>query len=218
MSKRKFCAHRGFNAVAPENTLPAFAAAVALGADEIEFDLWPTADGQLAVCHDPSVDRTTDGKGTICDMTWEQMKNLDAGKKFHSEYEGVRIPLFEEVLRQFAGKVVMNIHIKSIGASVLKNRIMEGRGQELMEIYTENKPLPMPLREPEPMVLKDLEDREIPAYRMKLVMIFCSVSGASIPAFLPASIHFNSHAMLLPNVRMIWRPSASFLTSSGVLP
>ena len=54
MSKRKFCAHRGFNAVAPENTLPAFAAAVALGADEIEFDLWPTADGQLAVCHDPS--------------------------------------------------------------------------------------------------------------------------------------------------------------------
>ena len=164
MSKRKFCSHRGFNAVAPENTLPAFAAAVALGADEIEFDLWPTADGQLAVCHDPSVDRTTDGKGTICDMTWEQMKNLDAGKKFHSEYEGVRIPLFEEVLRQFAGKVVMNIHIKSIGASVLKNRIMEGRGQELMEIYTENKPLPMPLREPEPMVLKDLEDREIPAY------------------------------------------------------
>ena len=114
MSKRKFCAHRGFNAVAPENTLPAFAAAVALGADEIEFDLWPTADGQLAVCHDPSVDRTTDGKGTICDMTWEQMKNLDAGKKFHSEYEGVRIPLFEEVLRQFAGKVVMNIHIKSV--------------------------------------------------------------------------------------------------------
>ena len=113
---------------------------MALGADEIEFDLWPTADGQLAVCHDPSVDRTTDGKGTICDMTWEQMKNLDAGKKFHSEYEGVRIPLFEEVLRQFAGKVVMNIHIKSIGASVLKNRIME------------------------PMVLKDLEDREIPAY------------------------------------------------------
>ena len=128
MSKRKFCSHRGFNAVAPENTLPAFAAAVALGADEIEFDLWPTADGQLAVCHDPSVDRTTDGKGKICDMTWEQMKNLDAGKKFHSEYEGVRIPLFEEVLRQFAGKVVMNIHIKSIGASVLKNRIMEGRG------------------------------------------------------------------------------------------
>ena len=163
MSKRKFCSHRGFNAVAPENTLPAFAAAVALGADEIEFDLWPTADGQLAVCHDPSVDRTTDGKGTICDMTWEQMKNLDAGKKFHSEYEGVRIPLFEEVLRQFAGKVVMNIHIKSIGASVLKNRIREGRGQELMEIYTENKPLPMPLREPEPMVLKDLEDRESPA-------------------------------------------------------
>lgn len=72
MSKRKFCSHRGFNAVAPENTLPAFAAAVALGADEIEFDLWPTADGQLAVCHDPSVDRTTDGKGTICDMTWNR--------------------------------------------------------------------------------------------------------------------------------------------------
>lgn len=195
MSKRKFCAHRGFNAVAPENTLPAFAAAVALGADEIEFDLWPTADGQLAVCHDPSVDRTTDGKGTICDMTWEQMKNLDAGKKFHSEYEGVRIPLFEDVLRQFAGKVVMNIHIKSIGGPVLKNQIMEERGQELMEIYTENKPLQMPLREQEPMVLKDLETGEF-----RLMM--------RIPFKKSCSCWINTNAetwFILPGRRMFWK-------------
>ncbi len=167
MSERKFCAHRGFNAVAPENTLPAFAAAVALGADEIEFDLWPTADGQLVVCHDPSVDRTTDGKGTICDMTWEQIQKLDAGKKFHSEYAGVHLPLFEEVLQQFARKVVMNIHIKSIGIPFPENQVMRQRGHELMKVYTDNMPLSMPLREPEPVVLEDLENRKFPAYDEK---------------------------------------------------
>ena len=157
MSERKFCAHRGFNAVAPENTLPAFAAAVALGAEEIEFDLWPTADGQLVVCHDPSVDRTTDGTGTICSMTAEQIRKLDAGKKFNPEFSGVKLPLFEEVLTQFAGKAVMNIHIKSLGKPFPGNEVMAERGRQLMEVYTENRPMTMPLVEPEPIVLQDLE-------------------------------------------------------------
>ena len=65
MKKKIYCSHRGFNSVAPENTLPAFASAVSLGAEEIEFDLWPTADGEIVVCHDPTVDRTTDGTGSI---------------------------------------------------------------------------------------------------------------------------------------------------------
>ena len=58
----KLCAHRGLSHACPENTLPAFGAAIALGVDEIEFDLWLSADGVPVVCHDPRVDRTTDGE------------------------------------------------------------------------------------------------------------------------------------------------------------
>lgn len=169
MKEKRYCAHRGFNAVAPENTLPAFAEAVALGADEIEFDLWPTADGQLVVCHDPAVDRTTDGTGTICDMTCEEIRGFDAGVKFCEEYAGVRLPLFEEVLQQFAGRVVMNIHIKSLGRPVIENAVMMERGRELSKVYLKNRPLPMPLSDPVEEVLTELEETPCEPYDEKIL-------------------------------------------------
>ena len=57
MSYPSLCAHRGFSSVAPENSMPAFGAAVALGAEEIEFDLWSTKDGVLVSCHDETLER-----------------------------------------------------------------------------------------------------------------------------------------------------------------
>src|SRR5438876_9015920 len=61
----RVCAHRGLSGLCPENTLPAFAAAVALGADEIELDVWASRDGELVVCHDDDVARTSNGKGLV---------------------------------------------------------------------------------------------------------------------------------------------------------
>ncbi|NCB35336.1 MAG: hypothetical protein EOM58_04765 [Clostridia bacterium] len=94
----RLCAHRGFNMVAPEDTLPAFALAVAMGAQEIELDLWVSKDGHLIVCHDPSVDRTSNGTGFIKDLTLKEIKALDAGSWFSPSFKGVTYPLFEEVL------------------------------------------------------------------------------------------------------------------------
>ena len=109
----RLCAHRGYNKAAPENTLPAFALAVSMGAQEIELDLWPNKDGDLVVCHDPTVDRTTNGKGLISEMTTKEIKSLDAGTWFSPAYKEIKMPLFEEVLDLFANKVITNIHIKS---------------------------------------------------------------------------------------------------------
>ena len=67
MKYPRLCAHRGFNTVAPENTMPAFGAAVALGADEIEFDVWETKDGVLVSAHDETLERVSDGVGKIRD-------------------------------------------------------------------------------------------------------------------------------------------------------
>lgn len=108
----RLCAHRGFNAVAPENSMPAFGAAVALGAEEIEFDLWSTKDGVLVSCHDDNLDRVSDGSGQIYEHTYEELLQLDFGIKHGEKFKGVRIPTFEQILQKFAGRVIMNIHVK----------------------------------------------------------------------------------------------------------
>ncbi len=65
MKYPRICAHRGFCTIAPENSMPAFGAAIAMGADEIEFDLWPTRDGEIVSCHDATLERVSDGAGII---------------------------------------------------------------------------------------------------------------------------------------------------------
>ncbi len=108
----RICAHRGFKTVAPENTLPAFGAAVALGAEEIELDIWATKDGVLVSCHDDTLERVSDGTGKIYERSFAQLRQLDFGWKFSERFRGLRIPTFEEILRRFAGQVIMNLHVK----------------------------------------------------------------------------------------------------------
>ena len=113
MAYPRLCAHRGFNAVAPENSLPAFGAAIALGAQEIEFDLWETKDGEIVSIHDSKLDRVSDGTGFVWDYTYEELLQFNFGKGFDGKYDGLKIITFEEILKKFACHTVMNIHIKS---------------------------------------------------------------------------------------------------------
>lgn len=108
----RLCAHRGYNTVAPENTMPAFGAAVAMGAQEIEFDLWSTKDGEIVTAHDAILERVSNGSGAIWDHTLAELKKLDFGSRFDEKYAGLRIPTFEEILQKLAGRVIMNIHVK----------------------------------------------------------------------------------------------------------
>ena len=110
----RVCAHRGFSTVAPENSMPAFGAAIALGADEIELDLWPTKDGEIVSCHDRSLERVSDGTGLVTDQTFEQLERVDFGVKSGEKFKGLKIVKFEEVLRKFAGQVIMNLHVKPL--------------------------------------------------------------------------------------------------------
>ncbi len=112
MKYPRLCAHRGFNTIAPENSMPAYGAAVAMGADEIEFDIWATADGVLVSLHDFVLDRVSNGWGAISDRDLAYVKNCDFGSIYAPEYAGLKCPTFEEILKQFSGRVVMNIHVK----------------------------------------------------------------------------------------------------------
>jgi len=112
----RLCAHRGLSQACPENTLPALAAAIAVGAHELEFDLWLSRDGVPVVCHDRSVDRTTNGQGLIAELLWEDIQRLDAGIRWGVVWRGIRVPRLEQVLDLVDGRIVLNIHIKEAGA------------------------------------------------------------------------------------------------------
>lgn len=96
-------AHRGYSAIAPENTLPALAAAALAGATLVEFDVRTTADRVPVVIHDRTVDRTTTGTGAVCDLTVDELRSYDAGGWFSAAYAGVRVPLLAEVLDVLSG-------------------------------------------------------------------------------------------------------------------
>ena len=110
----RVCAHRGFNSLLPENSLAAFGAAIAMGAEEIEFDLRFTKDGVPVVLHDPCLDRVSNGKGNVWDYTLDELKRLDFSDGMDA-LAGVTIPSFEEVLKKFSSHAVMNIHLKTLG-------------------------------------------------------------------------------------------------------
>ncbi|HLR09099.1 MAG TPA: glycerophosphodiester phosphodiesterase family protein [Bacillota bacterium] len=93
--------HRGGSAHAPENTIAAFDKAVELNADYFELDVQMTKDGELIIMHDTTVDRTTDGSGKIKDLTFEEIKQLDAGSWFDPSFAGEKVPSFEEVLDRY---------------------------------------------------------------------------------------------------------------------
>lgn len=109
------CAHRGLSHACPENTLPAFGAALALGVDEVEYDLWMSKDGVAVVCHDPSLDRTTSGSGDVVESEWEEIRGFDAGVKTGDLWADVRAPRLEEVLDLVGDQAGHNIHIKDPG-------------------------------------------------------------------------------------------------------
>ncbi len=121
MKYPRICAHRGFSTIAPENSLPAFGAAVAMGADEIEFDIWPTSDGEIVSCHDATLERVSNGVGKIYEHTLSELKELDFGSKFGEKFKGLKIPTFEEILKKLGGQTIMNVHVKPLSDSYNEN-------------------------------------------------------------------------------------------------
>ena len=110
-------AHRGSSGHAPENTLAAFRKAVAQGAAFIETDLQLSRDARFVAIHDATVDRTTGGHGDVHGLTLAELRQLDAGSWFGSEFAGERIPTLEEIL-DFAKKhdAVFYLELKPTGS------------------------------------------------------------------------------------------------------
>lgn len=109
-SEEKFIiiSHRGASYYEPENTISSFRKALELGFNILEFDIRQTADSRLVVIHDKTVNRTTNGKGLVRSMTFDELRELDAGG-------GEKIPLFEEVVKKFGEYANFVIELKESG-------------------------------------------------------------------------------------------------------
>ncbi len=104
-------AHRGASRRAPENTLAAFRLAAELGADAIELDAKLTADGAVAVHHDLTLDRTTNGHGRLSQHTLAQLEALDAGAAFGEAFKGERLPSLKQVFEAVGGRLLINVEL-----------------------------------------------------------------------------------------------------------
>ena len=104
-------AHRGGGSLAPENTLGAIRLGQSLGYTAHEIDVKLTLDGVPVLLHDPTLERTTNGKGRAADLAWDDLKKLDAGSWHSPKFAGERIPSFEEAARLFRSKDT-KVHIE----------------------------------------------------------------------------------------------------------
>lgn len=111
--------HRGEHLAHPENTLPAFQAAIDAGADYFELDVRTTSDGRLVLMHDGTVNRTTNGQGRVRELSFDQVRALDAGAKSGAAFAGTRVPAFEEALTLAHGKIGVYVDCKDIAPADL---------------------------------------------------------------------------------------------------
>jgi len=115
--------HRGAKAYEPENTIRSFMKALELGVNAIELDVRRTKDGEIVVIHDAEVDRTTNGKGLVSELTLSEIKRLSTDK-------GEKIPTLEEALDFLDRKVKILIEIKEVGIEEKVLDIVRKRGLE----------------------------------------------------------------------------------------
>lgn len=135
---RPVIGHRGNRAHAPENTLQAFAEAVALGADALEFDLRLSRDGELVVFHDATLERTTDGQGELERLTLAELQRLDAGAKFSPDGgasfpwrgRGVRISSFDQVIDALPRELPCIVELKTPATTEALRRAVRRHGLE----------------------------------------------------------------------------------------
>jgi glycerophosphoryl diester phosphodiesterase len=108
-------AHRGDSAHRPENTLASFASALEVGAVLVELDVQLTMDGHLVVLHDPTLDRTTTGRGDVRRMTLAEVRAVSAGypERFGNSYAGERVPTLSDALALLHGRARVLVELKS---------------------------------------------------------------------------------------------------------
>ncbi|TGN18826.1 glycerophosphodiester phosphodiesterase [Leptospira idonii] len=130
--------HRGTRGLAPENTLVSFQIANRF-TPYFELDTMLCGSGELVVIHDETVDRTTNGKGRVSDLSLEEIQSLDAGAFFSEEFVGESIPSLRELFEKMPSNCIFDIEVKSEGEEKERIRLAEALIPLLKELKIENR-------------------------------------------------------------------------------
>jgi len=133
MPPSQIIAHRGANNYAPENTLPAFEKALALGVDGVECDIHVTADGAAVLSHDGAINRCSDGTGLVGEMTLAQLRDYDFGSWFSEDFTGTSIPTLEEFLDTVGDTGLILIELKTNEGDIAAKAVSAVRARGLMD-------------------------------------------------------------------------------------
>ena len=127
--------HRGEHLHHPENTMPAFQAAIDAHADYFELDVRTTSDGKFVIMHDGTLDRTTNGTGEVYKHTFDEIRALDAGAKFSPAFAGTKVPTLDEALELAHGKINVYVDTKYADPQKLVDTIVSHNMQDHVVIY-----------------------------------------------------------------------------------
>ena len=141
-AKHKFIviAHRGDHVKVPENTLAAYKNAIKNGVDFVEIDLRTTKDSVLVIMHDATVDRMTNGKGKISDLTYAEVRKLRVMDKRKDSTKTYAVPGFEEVLRTCRNKIYIYLDFKDASVQQSYDMIKKYDMEKQVIVYI-NSPL-----------------------------------------------------------------------------
>lgn len=130
----KIIAHRGASNLAPENTVAAFQKALEINADGIETDAHLTEDGHIVLCHNYYIDETSDGTGKISELTFDEIRKHDFGRKFSPDFAGEKIPTIDELLKCIKSieKIIIEIKTPENGLEVVDKTIETVRDHGLL--------------------------------------------------------------------------------------
>lgn len=131
----RWIAHRGWSTRFPENSLAALAAAVAAGADELEFDLRSSADGVSVILHDATLDRTHALTGPVEAYPYAELVYVDAKQSDGGWLPGMGLPTLADVLSLFAGRVELNVHVKAFTPSLDELDLLAGAAASGARLY-----------------------------------------------------------------------------------
>jgi glycerophosphoryl diester phosphodiesterase len=196
--------HRGTGdkTIAPENTMSAFKFALKNNS-AFELDTMFTKTGELIVIHDSDVDRTTDGKGMVDQLSLEELKKLDAGIKFSPKFKGEKLPTLAEVIDEFKGKTLIDIEIKSQASKEEAVKIGEAVAKLIKEKNAENDVFVTSFN---PYVLEKIKEVNPNVVRGQLYSDFKDVPLSFIAKYVLRNLKLNYKArpdILAPNFNLV---------------
>ena len=154
----EFICHRGLKGEAPENTIPAIELALAAGCDVVEVDIRISRDGQVVLMHDADISRTTNGRGKVGEMDYEQIRAFDAAVRFPDEFQGTHVPTLREAISatQGHGKLYLDLKTRQVDLVTSAVRNSSFSDATYYRVYTPNEAQRVCQLDPDASVVIDI--------------------------------------------------------------